>query len=83
MTSTKIPLYDHAWIMEGPGDYPRWYRYRCLKCETPAQFHVRGSVVDQTKKTCTVEKAKASPASIARFEKSQEKRRAQDAAPDS
>jgi len=77
-TKKEQKLYDHAWIMEGSGDYPRWYRYRCLKCGTFAQFHMSGGVEEQTKTTCTAEKANHSPASVARFEKSQEARRAKD-----
>lgn len=69
-------LYRHLWDHVGPGDYPRWTRMRCRKCGAYGQFHKSGTIRDQDKQSCTVNKLPPSPASIAKHKKSQEERNA-------
>lgn len=61
----------HRWVMFGPGDYPRWTRYKCKGCAKFAQYHDSGTIEGQTKDDCT---PKPSPESVARFKASQAKR---------
>lgn len=71
--------YVHIWDKYGPGDHPRWKRYKCQKCGSFAQFHTSSSPGEQNdyfRKTCPLNTVPPTPASVAQHKKSLEARNA-------